>query len=158
MNALSHEAKDSASQSQVQEFGYIFAIDNVQIANSDLIELHIEGIKRRMVESKHDRAAWEAAAIALCKTLDFMLTHIKKLMEHEITHRCRRVASGATMLTHKQLRAIYLVSRGYKNDSIAQELGISVPAVSQMLSRAYRALGVSTRHEAVVKCREYSWI
>lgn len=156
MNALSHEPQ--VSTPHVLDYGHMFTLDNGQVANSDLIALHIDGIKGRMVQSKHDRVAWEAAAIALCKTLDFMLLRIKKLMEHELTYRRKRVASGSGRLTQKQLTAIYLASQGYKNELIAKELRISVPAVSQMMSRSYRALGVSTRYEAIVKCREYSWI
>lgn len=156
MNALCHDPK--VSTPHVLDYGYMFNLYNGQVANSDQIEIHIDGIKRRMVQSKNDRVAWEAAAIALCKTLDFMLLHIKKLIEHELTYRRKRVMSGSGRLTQKQLTAIYLASQGYKNELIAKELRISVPAVSQMMSRSYRALGVSTRYEAIVKCREYSWI
>jgi DNA-binding NarL/FixJ family response regulator len=158
MKVLSHVTKETASLNHVQDYSYMFSVDNAQLASSDLIELHVDSIKRQMVQSKHDRATWEAAAIALCKTLDFMLMHARKLTEHEIAHRRKPVVSGAAMLTQKQLSAVYLASRGFKNERIAQELGISVPAVSQILSRSYRALGVSTRYEAIVKCREYSWI
>lgn len=158
VNVLSQKPWEAASPNHAHGHTYMYAHDDVQFAKSDLIELHVDSIKRRMHQSKHDRTAWEAAAIELCTALDYMFKHTQRLMEHEIASQRKTVASCAAILTQKQLSAVYFASLGFKNERIARELGVSVPAVSQILSRCYRALGVSTRYEAIVKCREYSWI
>ncbi len=158
MNTLNYDLGYKASLEDNSDFSFILDADNVNISSSDLIELHMQNIKRRMIQFKHDRFAWETAAVAFCKSLDFMLLRIKKMMEYNLARRRKITGARLTGLTQKQLKAIELASKGFKNQHIALELGISVPAVSQILSRSYRILGVKSRYEAVIKCREHAWI
>ena len=160
MNILAYDSGYKRPYDDGQNYGFVFALENAHATSSDLIDLHLQNIKKRMAQVKHDRVAWEAAATAMCRALDFMLLRITKVMEYNLSERHKRVNRRltASTLTAKQMSAMQLVAKGLKNQKIAEELGISVPAVSQILSRSYRVLGVRNRYEAVVKCRENSWI
>ncbi len=135
-----------------------FDIETINDCRSEKFELHIRNLKRRMIDLRQDRVAWEAVATELCRTLDFMLLSIKNPMACEGTYQYKRYGINSASLTHKQLKIIHLASKGLNNKVIAKEMGISSAAVAQMLTRAYRTIGVSTRYEAIAKCRDYSWI
>jgi DNA-binding NarL/FixJ family response regulator len=136
---------------------YGFDIESLHECSSEFIELHIYNLKKRMSDVKHDRVAWEAAATEMCRTLDLMLVRAKQLMTDDTLHFHKRNGANSVTLTQKQLNAIFYASKGLKNKQIAKELDVTVGSVSQILSRAYRILGVSSRYEAIVKCRDYSW-
>ena len=44
------------------------------------------------------------------------------------------------MLTEKEIKVLELKNRGFKQSEIAQQLGISQPAVSSFLNNAYRKI------------------
>jgi len=53
-------------------------------------------------------------------------------------------------LTQRQKEVLRLILKGYNNERIAQELGISPATVKQHAHAIFTALGVSTRAEAVI--------
>lgn len=53
-------------------------------------------------------------------------------------------------LTNRQLEVLRLAANGNENAKIARMLGISTATVTEILSRAYTALGVHSRTQAVV--------
>lgn len=57
-------------------------------------------------------------------------------------------------LSKRQKQVLDLLSKGYKNERIAQEMGLDIMTVRGHLTKAYRKLGVHTGIEAVVKARE----
>ena len=157
MNIFNHHSGHLAINDNREQQGYGFDIESLQECNSELVELYVFNLEKRMSDVKYDKAAWEAAATELCRTLELMLVRGKQFMAHETIQRHKRNGTNSVALTHKQLNAIFHASKGLKNKLIAEKIGVSVAAVSQMLSRAYRILGVSSRYEAIVKCRDYSW-
>jgi DNA-binding CsgD family transcriptional regulator len=61
--------------------------------------------------------------------------------------------AGTPLLTARQSRVLQLVSAGYDDRSIGRLLGISPRTVHTHLQHVYRALGVTSRTEALVQLR-----
>ena len=60
---------------------------------------------------------------------------------------------GTPLLTPRQSRVVQLVSAGYDDQSIGRLLGISPRTVHTHLQHVYRALGVTSRTEALAQLR-----
>lgn len=58
-------------------------------------------------------------------------------------------AANAPGLTNRQRELLRLLQHGYDNQSMAQEIGLSVKTIENHLTRLYRQLGVQSRLEAV---------
>jgi DNA-binding CsgD family transcriptional regulator len=58
------------------------------------------------------------------------------------------------MLTARETRVVYLLSRGLSYAAIAQQLGISVHTVGSHIKNAYRKLSVGTAAAAVTRAAE----
>jgi LuxR family maltose regulon positive regulatory protein len=58
------------------------------------------------------------------------------------------------MLTEREADVLYLLSRGGRYATIAQQLGISVHTVRTHLQNAYRKLSVGTAAAAVTRAAE----
>jgi DNA-binding CsgD family transcriptional regulator len=58
------------------------------------------------------------------------------------------------MLTAREVRVVYLLSRGLSYAAIARQLGISVHTVGSHIKNAYRKLSVSTAAAAVMRAAE----
>ena len=64
-----------------------------------------------------------------------------------------RDAAGQPLLTARQTRILQLVAAGNSDRAVARTLGVSVRTVHTHLQHIYRALGVSSRTEAVAHVR-----
>jgi DNA-binding NarL/FixJ family response regulator len=58
-------------------------------------------------------------------------------------------------LTNRQLDVLRLLAKGQSNKVIARDLGLSVSTVKVHLNTVFRALGASSRLEAVVRARPF---
>lgn len=58
------------------------------------------------------------------------------------------------MLTAREVRVVYLLSRGLSYAAIARQLGISVHTVGTHIKNAYRKLSVGTDAAAVMRAAE----
>jgi DNA-binding CsgD family transcriptional regulator len=58
------------------------------------------------------------------------------------------------MLTAREVRVVYLLSRGLSYAAIARQLGISVHTVGSHIKNAYRKLSVCTAAAAVMRAAE----
>lgn len=66
---------------------------------------------------------------------------------------CPSDAGGEALLTPRQARILQLVAAGSPDRAVARALGISIRTVHGHLQHIYRALGVSSRTEAVAQAR-----
>jgi DNA-binding NarL/FixJ family response regulator len=64
-----------------------------------------------------------------------------------------RDAHGRPLLTPRQTRILQLVAAGNPDRAVARTLGVSVRTVHTHLQHIYRALGVSSRTEALAHVR-----
>lgn len=64
-----------------------------------------------------------------------------------------RDAHGRPLLTARQTRILQLVAAGNSDRAVARTLGVSVRTVHTHLQHIYRALGVSSRTEALAHVR-----
>lgn len=62
----------------------------------------------------------------------------------------RRKSIGKSLLTIREAQCLEWLGRGLDNDSIGQQLQISVPTVSLHLANARRKLGALSREHALV--------
>jgi DNA-binding CsgD family transcriptional regulator len=60
-------------------------------------------------------------------------------------------ADGKRLLTPRQTRILQLVAAGYPDRAVARALGVSVRTVHAHLQNIYRALGVTSRTEAIAR-------
>ncbi|MGP8001620.1 MAG: response regulator transcription factor [Streptosporangiaceae bacterium] len=67
-----------------------------------------------------------------------------------------RDATGRLLLTARQTRILQLVGAGNSDRAVARALGLSVRTVHTHLQHIYRALGVSSRTEAIAHVRALS--
>jgi DNA-binding NarL/FixJ family response regulator len=58
------------------------------------------------------------------------------------------------MLTAREVRVVYLLSRGLSYSAIAEQLGISVHTVGSHIKNAYRKLDVHCAAAAVMRAME----
>ncbi|MBN1487959.1 MAG: response regulator [Anaerolineae bacterium] len=70
---------------------------------------------------------------------------VNRLLNH---HTAPQDAPPAIMLTRRQRELLRLLTLGYDNRTMAQELGISVKTVENHLTALYRAIDVGSRLEA----------
>lgn len=66
-------------------------------------------------------------------------------------------AKHALGLTRREQQLVGMVSRGFTNKEIAQDLGLSEQTVKNHIHRMLRKVGVSDRLEAVEVCRSYGF-
>jgi DNA-binding CsgD family transcriptional regulator len=59
--------------------------------------------------------------------------------------------SPASVLSPRELEVLELTSRGFTNQRVAAQLGVTIHAVKFHLAAVYRKLGVTNRTEAVVR-------
>lgn len=70
----------------------------------------------------------------------------RRIMEH---FRFTGPVSGCDgMLTEREKEILSLIARGFRNDDVADTLGIAGSTVSSHIKSIYRKLGISTRAEA----------
>jgi DNA-binding CsgD family transcriptional regulator len=62
------------------------------------------------------------------------------------------------MLTAREVRVVYLLSRGLSYAAIARQLGISVHTVGSHIKNAYRKLSVCTAASAVMRAAELGFL
>lgn len=63
---------------------------------------------------------------------------------------CQQAADqSATLLTPREQEILALVARGYRNQEIAEHLGISLQTVKDHLANSFAKLGVNRRQLAV---------
>ncbi len=65
-------------------------------------------------------------------------------------------ADGEPLLTPRQTRILQLVAAGSSDRAVARALGLSVRTVHAHLQHIYRALGVTSRTEALANVRALS--
>jgi DNA-binding NarL/FixJ family response regulator len=70
--------------------------------------------------------------------------------------RIPRDAGGKPLLTPRQTRILQLVAAGNSDRGAARALGLSVRTVQTHLQHIYRALGVTSRTEALAQVRTLS--
>ena len=57
-------------------------------------------------------------------------------------------------LSQRQKDVLRWVIKGYSNQAVATRLGISLDTVKAHLSKCYRALGVHSRSQAIIRCEQ----
>ena len=73
----------------------------------------------------------------------------RPLLDRLVLRKPREVAADVPTLTRRQRELFRLLSQGYDNRRIAQELELSVKTVENQLTGLYRALNVNSRFEAL---------
>lgn len=80
---------------------------------------------------------------------------IATLLSQPVPH-TPRDAGGRPLLTARQTRILQLVASGSSDRAVARALGLSVRTVHTHLQHIYRALGVTSRTEALARVRALS--
>ena len=70
----------------------------------------------------------------------------KRLMDH--FQRTGPIEPENELLTDREKQTLLLISRGYRNSEVADQLGIAPTTVASHIKAIYRKLGISTRAEA----------
>ncbi|HBR95183.1 MAG TPA: DNA-binding response regulator [Opitutae bacterium] len=70
----------------------------------------------------------------------------RRIMEH--FQHTGPIQSEDTPLTKRERETLTLISRGYRNNEVAEQLGIAPTTVASHIKAIYRKLGISTRAEA----------
>jgi DNA-binding NarL/FixJ family response regulator len=65
--------------------------------------------------------------------------------------------TNLALLSHRQKEVLMLVGEGLSNADVAKRLYLSESTVKQHLRKAYRALGVRNRSQAVMHLRDNDW-
>jgi DNA-binding NarL/FixJ family response regulator len=86
-------------------------------------------------------------------------TVISKLLKHALhADAGREEASGAKLLSPRELEIMKLCSRGMSNKDMAKELCLTVRTVKAHLSNIFDKLGVASRTEAILKGLREGWL
>lgn len=95
------------------------------------------------------------------EVIDLLRPHLSQaaaiaaLLSQPVPH-TPRGADGRPLLTPRQTRIMQLVAAGSSDRAVARALGISVRTVQTHLQHIYRALGVTSRTEALAHVRTLS--
>lgn len=65
------------------------------------------------------------------------------------------IAAKISALTPRQRSAFELLSKGYSNRQIAQQLGVQIKTIKFHMSKLFEKIGVRNRVEAALLAREY---
>jgi len=86
-------------------------------------------------------------------------TVISKLLKHALhADAGREEASGAKLLSPRELEIMKLCSKGMSNKDMAEELCLTVRTVKAHLSNIFDKLGVASRTEAILKGLREGWL
>lgn len=128
----------------MQPFGFIRVIANEARSIMPVLKRLASKVGRQTYTGILDRSYVNEVSIAANQ---FAKLYRGLLDDNEL---CVKVIK----LSKRQKLALDLLSKGYKNERIAEEMGLEVITVRCHLSNAYRKLGVHSGIEALFKARE----
>ena len=120
------------------------------------IELGVSGFIPKRAEPNILIAALQLVMAGGVYLPDEVTTHYQSLAinpRHAVLPK-----SPAQTLTHRQKEVLQMAVNGLSNVQICQDLNITIDTVKAHLSKAYRALGVHSRTQAVIACHELEGI
>jgi DNA-binding NarL/FixJ family response regulator len=111
-------------------------------------------IERAMLGGADGYLAKELPAVELVAALEKVHAG-ERIVAVDLRHRAEPQATPAIGLTPRETHVVALIAAGAPNKEIARELGLSMNTVKSHIRTAYRAMGVSSRTQAVLWAVEH---
>lgn len=122
-----------------------------------LMELGVTGI---LEKSLGEQEFVSSLQLAKCQLMVLPITLSRQLRtkeSHNANHTAKIEGPNRT-LTEKEVDVLKLIAQGCKNKDIADRLFMSQRNVEYVISHLFEKLGVSSRHDAVMKGIESKWL
>jgi DNA-binding NarL/FixJ family response regulator len=111
-------------------------------------------IERAMLGGADGYLAKELPALELVAALEKVHAG-ERIVAVDLRHRAEPQATPAIGLTPRETHVVALIAAGAPNKEIARELGLSMNTVKSHIRTAYRAMGVTSRTQAVLWAVEH---
>lgn len=111
-------------------------------------------IERAMLGGADGYLAKDLPAVELVAALEKVHAG-ERIVAVDLRHRAEPQATPAIGLTPRETHVVALIAAGAPNKEIARELGLSMNTVKSHIRTAYRAMGVSSRTQAVLWAVEH---